>query len=66
MPPRSFANFQLIMSRHGNELRRALDRGLFDLCVIPSRTEWVRLCCQYVLRVVILKFKILQNRTVYL
>jgi len=33
MPLRSFANFQLVMSRHRKELRGALGHGL---CVNPS------------------------------
>jgi len=36
MPMRSFANFNLIMSRHRKELRGALGHGQFGLCVNPS------------------------------
>jgi len=40
MSLRSFANCKLIMSRHRKLLRRALDLGLFRLCVNPSLTVW--------------------------
>jgi len=55
MPLRSFANFELVMSRYRKELRRALGHGLLGLCVNPvldinhSHCEWafrsLLFCC---------------------